>query len=421
MAQWDRAALSDVLDQRLTLEEMQDAAFDLGYEDAEGRTKSQLVRALLEYLDDRQQLDRLIDWLKKRRPDIDTTPFAVTSAPTPTPQPHGEPRPAAPTLTSRPIGIALVAALALVFAGGLWALLGARVGPTPAPTSPPTSVPIVLAPTTAPTVTPMPPTPGPTSIPSPTLIVATPTAVRLGAAQDTVKVHLSLSRVWIVGVDPRPQPIAEARVEGSGDKIGQIVSEAYHQLNPVFHAPTPAPLDVKVQVASDGSVSVTPAHVQVVAYALTNQNSPAQISPPPEALAHVSPADARPQYLELLAEGYGPGHIDLPNPFTLPFSGETTLKAPSRPGVALAKPMDISITPSTRQYGPALLATLTELAAMDVGSESVVPPSEFQRRLDRLAADIAKVQNSPGVKTSLRANLGVSYLIEAEFSVSPVP
>jgi hypothetical protein len=78
MAQWDRAALSDVLDQRLTLEEMQDAAFDLGYEDAEGRAKSQLVRALLEYLDDRQQLDRLIDCSKSAAP---------TSTPRPSPLP----------------------------------------------------------------------------------------------------------------------------------------------------------------------------------------------------------------------------------------------------------------------------------------------------------------------------------------------
>ena len=60
MAQWNRAGLSDILEERLTLDEAQEAAFDLGYEDVEGRTKSQLIRALLEYLDDRQQLDRII-------------------------------------------------------------------------------------------------------------------------------------------------------------------------------------------------------------------------------------------------------------------------------------------------------------------------------------------------------------------------
>ena len=412
MAQWNRAGLSDILEERLTLDEAQEAAFDLGYEDAEGRTKSQLIRALLEYLDDRQQLDRIIAWLTKNRPDINTAQFALAPPPSPPPTPHVEPPANLPDLTRRPLGIALMAALILVLAGGLWSLMGARGGgraaPTPAQPSP-TPGPVVAAATSTPSA----PTASPSAIPS--------TPVGVGSGQDRVKVHLVLSRVWIVGVDPRPQPIAEASAEGPGDQVHLVVNQAYRALNPAFRAPTPMPLPAKVQVDKDGAVTVDPPNIQVVAYALTNGNSPSQRSLPPEVLTRVAPEDARPQYLELLAEGYAPGYVELPRPLELPFTGQATLVAPAKQGVALAKPTDISITPSSRQYGPVLLATLTELLTMDVGRQWVVQPSDFQQRLDRLAADIARFQNSPPVKTSLRANLGVTYLIETEFSVMSAP
>ncbi len=405
MAQWNRAGLNDVLEERLTLDEAQAAAFDLGYEDAEGRTKSQLIRALLEYLDDRQQLDRIIAWLNTNRPDINTAQFALT--PAPTPPPHVEP-PANPSgPLRRPLGIALLAALTLVLAGGLWSLMGARGGgqpaPTPAPPSP-TAVPVVAAATSTPSA----PTASPSAVP--------PTPV--GVSQDRVKVHLVLSRVWIVGAEPRPQPIAEASAEGPNDQVPLVVNQAYRALNPAFRAPTPMPLSAKVQVDKDGGVTVDPPNIQVVAYALTNANPMSQQALPPEILTRIAPEDARPQYLELLAEGYAPGHVDLPHPLELPFVGQATLIAPSKQGVALARPTDISITPSSRQYGPAILATLTDLVTMDVGRQWVVQPADYQQRLDRLAADIARFQNSPAVKTSLRINLGVTYLIETEYSVT---
>ena len=410
MTHWDRAGLSDILDERLTLEEVKEAAFDLGYEDAEGRVKSELVRALLEYLDDRQQLDRIIAWLTKNRPDINTAQFALVSAPSTTRQIE---RPGnLPNLGSRPLGIALLAALALVLASGLWSLMGARGAGRQETTSTGNS-PTPGSVATAPTNTSSTPTARPSAI--------NPTAVGVGSSQDRVKVHLILSRVWIVGVEPRPQPIAEARTEGPGDQVHLVVSQAYRELNPAFRAPTPTPLQAKVRVDKDGTVTVDPPHIQVVAYALTNENSPAQRPLPPEVLTRIAPEDARPQYLELLAEGYAPGYVDLPRPLELPFTGQTTLVAPPKQGVALAKPVDISITPSPRQYGLVLQATLTELVTMDVGRQWVVQPGDFQQRLDRLAADIVRFQNSPGVKTSLRANLGVTYLIETEFSTAPAP
>lgn len=70
MSQWDKASLRRVLAERLSLSELQDAAFDQSI-DYEGVDKSELARRLVLDLDRRGELDQLIDWLTRHRLDID--------------------------------------------------------------------------------------------------------------------------------------------------------------------------------------------------------------------------------------------------------------------------------------------------------------------------------------------------------------
>ena len=79
MSQWDRASLRCVLVERLSLGELQDAAFDHGV-DYEGSDKSELARRLVLALDRRETLDQLIIWISGNRPDIDLQTFGVSVA-----------------------------------------------------------------------------------------------------------------------------------------------------------------------------------------------------------------------------------------------------------------------------------------------------------------------------------------------------
>jgi hypothetical protein len=65
----DRTRLRQILTKRLTLDEVTDAAWDMGMDD-DGQRQSQLARALIDYLDSRGRLDQLVAWLKAHRPDI---------------------------------------------------------------------------------------------------------------------------------------------------------------------------------------------------------------------------------------------------------------------------------------------------------------------------------------------------------------
>ena len=99
-AHW--VALRQTLGSRLSLDELRDAALDLGI-DYEGLEKGELIRRLILSLAQRGRLDQLLAWLRQHRPDIDTTPLAPPpSDPAPTQPPTPPPTaPAAPHLGDR--------------------------------------------------------------------------------------------------------------------------------------------------------------------------------------------------------------------------------------------------------------------------------------------------------------------------------
>ena len=80
MAEWDRAALRQTLEQRFDFDELKDAALDLEM-DYDGLDKDDLVRGLILHLAKRNDLDRLVDWIKQHRPDIDTASLARKAEP----------------------------------------------------------------------------------------------------------------------------------------------------------------------------------------------------------------------------------------------------------------------------------------------------------------------------------------------------
>lgn len=79
MKQYNRQALRHILHERLSLTELKAAAFDLECE-AEGMEKDEVILELLEYLDNRSGLDKLVDWVKTNRPDIDITTINTASS-----------------------------------------------------------------------------------------------------------------------------------------------------------------------------------------------------------------------------------------------------------------------------------------------------------------------------------------------------
>ena len=85
-AEAQRAALRQTLGNRLSLDDLRDAALDLGI-DYEGLEKSELIRRMILSLEQRGRLDQLLAWLHQHRPDIDTTPLAASPSPAPTAPP----------------------------------------------------------------------------------------------------------------------------------------------------------------------------------------------------------------------------------------------------------------------------------------------------------------------------------------------
>lgn len=75
MVEWNRGQLRRVLGERMSLKELQTAAFDLNVDDYEGRLEGDLIIHLLTYLENRGRLAELIDWLTANRPDIDGRAF----------------------------------------------------------------------------------------------------------------------------------------------------------------------------------------------------------------------------------------------------------------------------------------------------------------------------------------------------------
>ena len=82
-------ALRPILTHRLSSGEVRTICFDVGidYDDLSGGTKPAKIVALLEYLEDRQVLPALLDWLAAQRPDIDLQRL------TPAPAGVGSPEP----------------------------------------------------------------------------------------------------------------------------------------------------------------------------------------------------------------------------------------------------------------------------------------------------------------------------------------
>ncbi|MFN8483267.1 MAG: hypothetical protein U0768_09530 [Anaerolineae bacterium] len=76
--EWDKPALRELLNGRFSLNELRTIAIDLNYGDAEGKDKSTLARDLIDHLARREQIDRLIAWIKRFRPDINCSAFEVT-------------------------------------------------------------------------------------------------------------------------------------------------------------------------------------------------------------------------------------------------------------------------------------------------------------------------------------------------------
>ncbi len=64
--------LRELLNQRLDLEELRTLGFDLGieYDSLRGEGKTAKLRELLIYLERRNEIERLEDWLRRHRPDI---------------------------------------------------------------------------------------------------------------------------------------------------------------------------------------------------------------------------------------------------------------------------------------------------------------------------------------------------------------
>ncbi|MFN8470899.1 MAG: SUMF1/EgtB/PvdO family nonheme iron enzyme [Anaerolineae bacterium] len=69
---WDRVSLADAMIARMDRDEVEDLCFRLHVDDEnlDGRTKSSLVRSLIKYMEQREQLNLLILGLEKMRPDI---------------------------------------------------------------------------------------------------------------------------------------------------------------------------------------------------------------------------------------------------------------------------------------------------------------------------------------------------------------
>lgn len=113
MSQQDRVKLNTHMQQRLSSSEVQQAAFDLGidYDNLPGDTKAAKIRELIGYMDRRQQLDKIVEWLRSNRPDINLAepvqggqPVSPVSPP-PVPPATTTPRPVSiqttPTPTTR--------------------------------------------------------------------------------------------------------------------------------------------------------------------------------------------------------------------------------------------------------------------------------------------------------------------------------
>ncbi|MFN8484810.1 MAG: SUMF1/EgtB/PvdO family nonheme iron enzyme [Anaerolineae bacterium] len=78
-AGWNTAKLRDVLNSRLSLDELRNAALDLKV-DYEGLEKGELTRRIILNLEQRGHLDQLIVWLQANRPDLDAGQFGAASA-----------------------------------------------------------------------------------------------------------------------------------------------------------------------------------------------------------------------------------------------------------------------------------------------------------------------------------------------------
>ncbi len=102
---WDRVVLRNTLVDRFSADELQNLAYDIGidYDNLAGDTKSARARNLIEYLHRRGQLDTLVGWVQKNRPDIDPQSLTARSAtlesgaePPAPPASGAEPSPAPP-------------------------------------------------------------------------------------------------------------------------------------------------------------------------------------------------------------------------------------------------------------------------------------------------------------------------------------
>ncbi|MCW5848918.1 MAG: tetratricopeptide repeat protein [Anaerolineae bacterium] len=80
MPDWNRGLIRRTLGDRLDLEDLQTAAYDLGVEDYEGRVESELLLYILTFLEKRGRMQELMDWLKENRTDIDISAFIKPTA-----------------------------------------------------------------------------------------------------------------------------------------------------------------------------------------------------------------------------------------------------------------------------------------------------------------------------------------------------
>ncbi|MFN8496577.1 MAG: tetratricopeptide repeat protein [Anaerolineae bacterium] len=91
----DRNSLLDLLDQKLSAEDLNDLAFALRLDvaDLEGATKRGRLRSLIEYFERRDQMGQLLDAIRKQRPDIlaaDVTYAALAEAPSAAAEPTAD-------------------------------------------------------------------------------------------------------------------------------------------------------------------------------------------------------------------------------------------------------------------------------------------------------------------------------------------
>jgi hypothetical protein len=69
----EASRLKDILSRRLNPNELRDLSFDLGvnYHDLGGEGHSANARRLVRFLQQREALPRLVEWLRSHRPDVD--------------------------------------------------------------------------------------------------------------------------------------------------------------------------------------------------------------------------------------------------------------------------------------------------------------------------------------------------------------